>query len=70
VCVNKTPLNKRKILLDINYDVCSPSSFFFNCLSKDQFKLGVEVKVIFSPLQKLNAYEYLQNYDDNRQSPS
>jgi hypothetical protein len=44
--------------------------FFFNCLSKDQFKLGVEVKVIFSPLQKLNAYEYLQNYDNNRQSPS
>jgi hypothetical protein len=43
--------------------------FFFNCLSKDlgkdQFKLDIEVKVIFSPLQKLNAYEYLQNYDNN-----
>jgi hypothetical protein len=38
--------------------------FFFNCLSKDQFKLDIEVKVIFSPLQKLNAYEYLQNYDN------
>jgi hypothetical protein len=38
---------------------------FFKCLSKDQFKLDIEVKVIFSPLQKLNAYEYLQNYDNN-----
>jgi hypothetical protein len=28
VCVNKNPLNKRKILLNINYDVCSLSSFF------------------------------------------
>jgi hypothetical protein len=44
------------VLLNINYDVCSPSSFFFNCLSKDQFKLHIEVKVIFSPLQKLNAF--------------
>jgi hypothetical protein len=39
--------------------------FFFNCLSKDQFELDIEVKVIFSPLQKLNAYEYLQNYGNN-----
>jgi hypothetical protein len=32
---------------------------FFNCLSKDQFKLHIEVKVIFSPVPKLNLYEYV-----------
>jgi hypothetical protein len=66
VCVNKNPLNKRKILLNINYDVCSPSSFFLIASVKTNLNyLHIEVKVIFSPLQKLNAYEYLQNHDNN-----
>jgi hypothetical protein len=54
MCVNKNPLNKRKILLNINYDVCSPSSFF----------LIASVKTNLNYILKLIVYCYISEERD------
>jgi hypothetical protein len=47
MCVNKNPLNKHKILLNINYDVCSPSSFFLISSVKTNLNYILKLKLFF-----------------------